>query len=232
MGQIDTIKDVLGTEFVYSKGFYNNVFKKTEKIVSAVFFILQRQEQQVSIKDESYIASEIQKTSLALLALLSETLITDEARAHRHLHRVSQHLILLTSLVSVAVSGGVIAHAYGSIITAEIASVLDSVREYDGGGKGVAEKSRVQPAEKKERVTSSPVESATAHTSAPAVVTQDRKERILEIVRDKGHVSIKDISDTIKDVSEKSIQRDLNSLIEKGQIIRQGERRWSTYSIA
>jgi DNA-binding transcriptional ArsR family regulator len=229
MGHIDNIKDVLGTEFVYSKGFYNNVFKKTEKIVSAVFFILQRQDSQSIVKDDSHIVSEIQKTSLSLLSLLSETLITDEARGHAHLHRVSQHLILLNSLISVAVSGGVVAHSYGSIITAEITSVLDSVREFDGVGK-TTEKVRLQPVEKRERVVTP--STSVSVPSAQAAGTPDRKERILEIVKDKGQVSIKDISDTIKDVSEKSIQRDLNSLIEKGQVIRQGERRWSTYSIA
>jgi DeoR/GlpR family transcriptional regulator of sugar metabolism len=35
----------------------------------------------------------------------------------------------------------------------------------------------------------------------------------------------------IKDVSEKTIQRELISLIEAGIILKTGERRWSRYSI-
>ena len=47
----------------------------------------------------------------------------------------------------------------------------------------------------------------------------------------KPGATIKDLTDIITDVSAKTIQRDLNSLIERGEVIRQGERRWSKYSI-
>ena len=56
MGQIDTIMDIYGTEPLYSKHYFNNVFKKTEKIVSAVFFILNRHETISNIKDNSQLA--------------------------------------------------------------------------------------------------------------------------------------------------------------------------------
>jgi predicted transcriptional regulator len=60
----------------------------------------------------------------------------------------------------------------------------------------------------------------------------DRGERIKTVLEAKPEATIKDISEIITDVSEKTIQRELNSLIEKGQVMRQGERRWSRYSIA
>jgi predicted HTH transcriptional regulator len=67
---------------------------------------------------------------------------------------------------------------------------------------------------------------------APAHIPSERKDRIRAIVREKGQVGIKDISDIITGVSEKSIQRDLNDMIEKGEIVRIGERRWSTYRMS
>lgn len=60
----------------------------------------------------------------------------------------------------------------------------------------------------------------------------DRSVRIKTVLEAKPESTIKDISEVITDVSEKTIQRELNSLIEKGQVIRQGERRWSKYSLA
>ena len=60
----------------------------------------------------------------------------------------------------------------------------------------------------------------------------DRAERIKTVLEAKPQASIKDIAEVITDVSEKTIQRELNSLIEKGQVIREGERRWSKYSVA
>lgn len=59
----------------------------------------------------------------------------------------------------------------------------------------------------------------------------DRAERIKTVLEAKPQATIKDIAEIITDVSEKTIQRELNSLIEKGQVVREGERRWSRYSV-
>ena len=70
-------------------------------------------------------------------------------------------------------------------------------------------------------------------TDAHMVYSQlvDRAARIKTVLEAKPAATIKDISEVITDVSEKTIQRELNSLIEKGQVIREGERRWSKYSV-
>lgn len=59
----------------------------------------------------------------------------------------------------------------------------------------------------------------------------NRQGIILSIIKKKGEVSIKDISDVIKNCSEKTIQRELVSLLESGVIKRTGDRRWSKYSL-
>ena len=55
---------------------------------------------------------------------------------------------------------------------------------------------------------------------------------ILEFVRKHKSVSIKDIAKVIKGFSEKTIQRELASLIQQGLVQKKGERRWSLYSPA
>ncbi len=57
----------------------------------------------------------------------------------------------------------------------------------------------------------------------------ERMSLILDLVRKKKSLSIKEIAQVIRDCSEKTIQRELNTLIEKGLIRREGERRWSVY---
>jgi hypothetical protein len=57
----------------------------------------------------------------------------------------------------------------------------------------------------------------------------DRMSLILELVRKRKTLSIKEIAEVIKDCSEKTIQRELNALINRGLIKREGERRWSVY---
>lgn len=58
-----------------------------------------------------------------------------------------------------------------------------------------------------------------------------RKESILNAIHHNGS-SIKDIAKAIKDCSEKTIQRELNALIAKGVVVREGEKRWSVYKKA
>jgi hypothetical protein len=67
-------------------------------------------------------------------------------------------------------------------------------------------------------------------------VKSERSEKIISIIKDKANsfndgASIKDISSSFIDCSEKTIQRELNDLIEKGQIKKIGDKRWSRYSI-
>lgn len=67
---------------------------------------------------------------------------------------------------------------------------------------------------------------------------EDRNKRIVSIIKDKGSfpenkdgVSIKDISLMFTDCSEKTIQRDLNALVSKGELKKIGSKRWSRYSL-
>ncbi|MEI6400307.1 MAG: hypothetical protein WCO58_02180 [bacterium] len=60
----------------------------------------------------------------------------------------------------------------------------------------------------------------------------ERKTKILTLIKDKGAsegVMIKDISRAFAELSEKTIQRELFELVEKGQIKKMGEKRWSRY---
>ena len=59
----------------------------------------------------------------------------------------------------------------------------------------------------------------------------ERQTLIIETIRDKGELSIKDLTDVIKGCSEKTIQRELISLVSNGDLLKTGERRWSRYSL-
>jgi hypothetical protein len=57
----------------------------------------------------------------------------------------------------------------------------------------------------------------------------DRASVILDLVRKRKSLSIKDIAAVVTDCSEKTIQRELALLIEQGLVRKVGERRWSIY---
>jgi hypothetical protein len=61
---------------------------------------------------------------------------------------------------------------------------------------------------------------------------EDRESKIIDVVKGKGKVSIKDITDTMPEVGEKTIQRALISLVTRGVLKKEGERRWSRYALA
>lgn len=66
----------------------------------------------------------------------------------------------------------------------------------------------------------------------PAPVKNDRQVAIINTIKEKGELSIKDLTDVIQGCSEKTIQRELISLVTDGILYKTGERRWSRYSLA
>lgn len=59
----------------------------------------------------------------------------------------------------------------------------------------------------------------------------NRQSIIVNLLKKKKDLTIKDIAQVIRDCSEKTIQRELISLIDAGVLKKIGERRWSRYSL-
>jgi hypothetical protein len=59
----------------------------------------------------------------------------------------------------------------------------------------------------------------------------NRQTIILNLIKKKKEVTIKDIAQIIRDCSEKTIQRELVSLISANVLKKEGVRRWSKYSL-
>lgn len=59
----------------------------------------------------------------------------------------------------------------------------------------------------------------------------NRRMAILNFIKENKEVAIKDIQNNISDCSEKTIQRELNDLIKDGVLKKEGDRRWSKYSL-
>jgi hypothetical protein len=74
-----------------------------------------------------------------------------------------------------------------------------------------------------------------SNNSSPTMgqpIKNDRQVTIINTIKEKGELSIKDLTDVIKGCSEKTIQRELISLVTDGVLYKTGERRWSRYSLA
>ena len=122
--------------------------------------------------------------------------------------------------------------------TPEIPSVRQPARPHDssGAGGGLAQVKRTPF----NSMSFSSVSSVTNLTDR-----KDRTDKILNLIKDlsrnkaekkdlpagEAGVSIKDISSSFTNCSEKTIQRELNSLVSKGQLKKTGAKRWSRYAI-
>lgn len=63
------------------------------------------------------------------------------------------------------------------------------------------------------------------------VVRDDRRKIILALIKQKPQLTVKDIAKSIPGVSEKTIQRELLAMVAERVLEKNGERRWSSYSM-
>jgi hypothetical protein len=64
------------------------------------------------------------------------------------------------------------------------------------------------------------------------LLPSERQHAILELLRLKPSLTVKDVALVISKVSEKTLQRELAALVAEGILRREGERRWTRYSLS
>jgi hypothetical protein len=233
MDNKDIIKATESTRrLVQDENYYKYIFKKTEKIVSVVFYIANNVER--SFKGQSQIDDVLNAAKLVHDAILA----TLEVRVHvaEEVIRNGAHtLIALESKLRVSQTLGIIAPEVMHVLTSEIDAVLRGMNKYlrqsnafDDLDYGLGTITEEKPIKQRR---SKPALSEGATPSSEVSSTYDRRERIKTVLEAKGEATIKDISEIITDCSEKTIQRELNAMIADNVVKRQGERRWSKYSL-
>ncbi len=223
--------------------YYNNVFKKTEKMVSVVFYVLSQtssdyeklDEQFLNIKDKELKTHE---ESLKTLSLYTHQISDNDLLGLRH------SLVTLESVLRIAEAASIFPEDLFNLISEQIDSVMRYLKNHYTPKTISAEidpvslmsnqsKSRVSKPKTTYKQRRTVIPQGDISSDAHFVHSQltDRSERIKTVLEAKPQATVKDIAEIITDVSEKTIQRELNSLIEKGQVVREGERRWSKYSV-
>lgn len=79
------------------------------------------------------------------------------------------------------------------------------------------------------------IEEKTSASFNKGHIVKDKNKRyevIMNLLKKTKEIRVKDVSNMISDYSEKTIQRELLSLVDKGILKKEGERRWSKYSLA
>lgn len=248
--------------FVLEKSIFSNIFekdirrvyiyKKTERLAKAIHLIAP------AFKNAPALRDRLDQVAVGLIdaAILPPTLARDG---------LSKELLALSSVLSIARSGGLLSAMNAELIAREAHQLLQEIASYEeprlfleeaptlaslakdltaqpsmrraptlaqgsaaegmrlgGGGTLRAERNSPQAPRPSKGQTIGHV------SDRPS----ERQEAIISILRSKGPSYIKDISTVIRDVSEKTIQRELQALVERGTVTRSGERRWTTYALA
>ncbi len=227
----DIIKATDSTKrLVQDESFYKYIFKKTEKIVSVVFYVSNTLETDTR-------TTVLLEDILASARLVHNTILSAlETRAHvaeEPIRATAHALISLNSKLRVAATTGLLSPEVLNVLTGEIDGVLRGLNKYltqtsafDDFDYKVSHSDK--PAAPRRESTPRQTFSESANNTSDAT---DRRERIKVILSAKGEASIKDIADIITDISSKTIQREINAMIEDNIVKRRGERRWSKYSL-
>lgn len=219
--------------------YYTNVFKKTERIVSVCFYILSF----INKEGHSEVHTRaLTERSLSLYETVLDSLSWSEPGLRDRLLLVQTKLVGLSGTVRIAAAARVLTDELDGVLQAELDLVIRYLKNHylvgEGSvtGDGLLVRKEVRSVAPRMPRVGARVNIPKGDISSDAhlVYSQltDRGERIRTVLEAKPEATIKDIAEVITDVSEKTIQRELNGLIEKGQVIRQGERRWSRYSVS
>ena len=232
--------------FVLEKSIFSNVFdkdirrvyiyKKVERLARAMHMVGPAFGHSGALRD---------RADLVAVALVDAAVLPPrEAR-----EALSRELLALSSLLSLARTGGTLSSMNADVIGREVHLLLEEVASYEeprvslGDTPSLAEISKATPREEVIRTVRRELVRAPERKIAAAPATQDkghisdnasrssRKEAVLDVLKTKGPSYIKDISSVIRGVSEKTIQRELQALVGEGSVKREGERRWTKYSI-
>lgn len=227
------VKDSDYEKLLHNTEYYQNIFKKTEKVVSVVFYILNNIE--VEKKSETHTSNLASKAHFTHENAL-RTLEAKPATAKEVLEQFAQSLIGLESAVRIATVAAVVPAEAQALLSAEVSDILRNLSAYIDQKSPLSElldSTATQTARRPAAQLKTRPKAVTPHAASTSAATgDDRRTRIRTILEAKGDATIKDIAEIITDVSEKTIQRELNAMIEDSTVKREGERRWSRYSLA
>ena len=203
----------------------NYLYKKIERLVSALFMLAG------VLSDKEPLKFELKSSGLVLLGIVLETSDKTEIR---------QKLFKISSLLEVAFVGGIISAMNRDVFKNELNTLLDFVSELEQkDNTKIVFPEHFLEIEKPDfnQALPSIVRSSVSDnlsvkkSQAKPKDKSNRQEIILSLLNKNGALGIKDFVSEISDCSEKTIQRELVSLVAKGLVKKEGEKRWSKYSL-
>ncbi len=229
----------------------NKLFKKTHKIMTALYLITD------IIDQEEPIRVHLRRHALTLHTSVWQTLRNGQ-KAHL-LIAESEHVAgEIASLLAVGASGRLVSPMNYRLLEASIASFREECGVYGESAYRTLfvppESDYIPHVGKRNNLESfesigQPIKDTTfskGHAETIKDTTNikttlnkrmdigikiNRRNSILKVIKDKKTVTIKDIKSVLKDISIKTIQREINALVSEGVLQKTGDKRWAKYAV-
>lgn len=220
----------------FRNDFHTFVVRKAEKLASALYTVTG------FIPQEDPLRTCLRSCAVELVSASADPA---HAGGLRHADGFAARCLEIGSALSLAQRSGFVSSMNSRILCDEYADLASFVKRHQervfGGGEAVEVGERL--ALELARAPAPFALASAGHTkatltlrNAPVKRTRnshkghsDRKDTILRLLDKKDKITIKDAMNTVEGCSEKTIQRELISLVESGVLVREGARRWSTY---
>lgn len=216
-------------------------YRRAERIATALYLVT------AHISEREPLRGSIRAGVLILLERM--LLLKHEMRSpnSREVDESRAHIRRMITLVRILVMGGYLSPQNGQILVEALddlggflssaqASALSEYHPFskddfaDAAPPGIIKDIKDRTSTERERKEKDSSGTNTIHLDSSSYST--RQIQILSVL-DKGReVSIRDVAAHLPEYSEKMIQRDLADLVALGVVRKEGEKRWSRYSLA
>lgn len=220
------------SNLIENADYFRYIFKKTEKIACAVFYILRSSQ---NIRHDDVVVVDVEDAAQRLLHVSLDSLKSSSLDIFEKAIDIKHALVACEAKLRVANAALIVSSELLEVFVHEIDSVQRSLRKYTESsvlnpleGIELGTKPTSERRQSRHRISTA---GAPVNRTSGGAHTQGRRDRVLNVIRDKQEATIKDITDVVTDCSEKTIQRELISLIKDNVIVREGERRWSKYKL-
>ena len=204
------------------------LIKKAEKLTAAIYLITS------TLSDSEPMKWTLRKKSSEILSFILDYK-THVSRRVDFVHETNRKVLELVSFLEVMVIGELISKMNFSIINQEFLNLSDMLNNLPIEEEK-AEKifpSGLFNLPKNDQLNSIKIDQTIKDKEfikdKTSVNRLNRHNAILELLRKKGELTIKDIAQVVKNCSEKTLQRELTSFMKDGMVKRIGEKRWSRY---
>jgi len=231
------------------------VYKKTEKLVVATNLVAGL------IKDNVQLSEELRSKTFELLTSVSRSLLgrtnISSVERHRSVALALAAIAELQTLCDVGYFSKHISEMNSSVIKKEFALLYKTIveegnlessgailltqdffaenePEFHKGHDKEHSMSFTKPAPQAGQRQVSHIKSDRVNPPVSSGSSENRLERralIVKLIKEKGEVGVNDLLGTLKGVGGKTVQRELLAMVAEGVLKKQGERRWSRYSI-